>query len=178
MQMLLLKYYLPYAVKAAGDCCFPSAVLPTLCRIISPILCFLPCVFPPLCCVFSSMLAGCFVFPLLFHPQVLCCLPYAVFSTCTGQQSQYIPEVVVGRRRAVGVLGGGKGGVGQLGEGVQAGSVYRQPGTEVDKSRHIWREPSKWKGTQRGARRGVRGARGTVGDAPCIYVTQCVCQGD
>ncbi len=78
--------------------------------------------------------------------------------------SQYIPEVVVVRRGAVGVLEGGiKGGVGQLGEGVQTGSVYRQPGTEVDNSRHIWREPSKWKGTQRGARRGARGSKGTKG---------------
>jgi hypothetical protein len=64
------------------------------------------------------------------------------------------------------------GGVGQLGEGVQMGSVYRQPETEVDKSRHIWREPSKWKGTQKGA------GKGSKGDAPCIYVTQCVCQSD
>ncbi len=62
--------------------------------------------------------------------------------------------------------------MGQLGGGVQAGSVYRQPGTEVDKSRHIWMEPSKWEGTQRGARRGARGAEG---DAPCIYANaMCV----
>ncbi len=47
--------------------------------------------------------------------------------------------------------------MGQLGEGVQTGSVYRQPGTEVDNSRHIWREPSKWKGTQGGASKGNRG---------------------
>jgi hypothetical protein len=74
------------------------------------------------------------------------------------------------------------GGVGQLGEGVQTGSVYRQSGTEVDKSRHIWREPSKWKGTQRGASKGVQGEQGEQGgmrhvyiDAPCIYVNaMCV----
>jgi hypothetical protein len=62
--------------------------------------------------------------------------------------------------------------VGQLGEGVQTGSVYRQPGTEVDNSRHIWREPSKWKGTQRGASKGCKGSKG---NAPCIYVNvMCV----
>ncbi len=57
----------------------------------------------------------------------------------------------------------GKGGVDQLGEGVQTGSVYRQPGTEVDKPRHIWREPSKWKGTQRGASKGCNGSKGNKG---------------
>ncbi len=69
----------------------------------------------------------------------------------------------------------GKGGVDQLGEGLQTGSVYRKPGTEVYKSRHIWREPSKWKGTQRGASKGCNGRRGTKGNAPCIYVNaMCV----
>ncbi len=69
----------------------------------------------------------------------------------------------------------GKGGVDQLGEGVQMGSVYRQPGTEVDNSRHIWREPSKWKGTQRGASKGCQGSKGNKGDAPCTYVNaMCV----
>ncbi len=48
----------------------------------------------------------------------------------------------------------GGGGVGQLGEGVQMGSVYKQPEREEDNSCHIWREPSKWKGTQRGASKG------------------------
>ena len=65
------------------------------------------------------------------------------------------------------------GGVGQLGEGEQMGSVYKQPEREVDDSCHIWREPSKWKGTQRGDKRelagGARGARGARGIAPCIY---------
>jgi hypothetical protein len=78
-------------------------------------------------------------------------------------ESQYSPEVVVVRRGAVGVLGGGKGEVDQLGEGVQTVSVYRQPGNEVDKSRHIWREPSKWKGTQRGASKGCNGSKGNKG---------------
>ena len=54
----------------------------------------------------------------------------------------------------------------------QTGSVYKQPEREVDDSCHNWREPSKWKGTQRGDKgelaKGARGARGT---APCIYVT-------
>jgi hypothetical protein len=64
------------------------------------------------------------------------------------------------------------GGVGQLGEGEQMGSVYKQPEREVDNSCRNWREPSKWKGTQRGDKgelaEGARGARGIV---PCIYVT-------
>ncbi len=49
------------------------------------------------------------------------------------------------------------GGVGQLGEGVQTGSVYKQPERKEDNSCHIWREPSKWKGTQRGASKGSKG---------------------
>jgi hypothetical protein len=49
------------------------------------------------------------------------------------------------------------GGVGQLDEGVQTGSVYKQPEREEDNSCHIWREPSKWKGTQRGASKGSKG---------------------
>ncbi len=44
------------------------------------------------------------------------------------------------------------------------GSVYKQPEREVDDSCHNWREPSKWKGTQRGDKgelvRGVRGSKG------------------
>ena len=44
------------------------------------------------------------------------------------------------------------------------GSVYKQPEREVDDSCHNWREPSKWKGTQRGDKgelaRGARGAKG------------------
>ncbi len=53
-----------------------------------------------------------------------------------------------------------EGGVGQLGEGVQTGSVYKQPEREEDNSCHIWREPSKWKGTQRGASKGSEGSKG------------------
>ncbi len=52
---------------------------------------------------------------------------------------------------------GGGGGVSQLGEGVQTGSVYKQPEREEDDSCHIWREPSKWKGIQRGASKGSKG---------------------
>ncbi len=58
------------------------------------------------------------------------------------------------------------GRVGQLGEGEQMGSVYKQPEREVDGSYHNWRVPSKWKGTQRGGKGEL--ARGI---APCIYVT-------
>jgi hypothetical protein len=76
-------------------------------------------------------------------------------------KSQYIPEVVVVRRGAVGVLGRGRG-VGQLGEGVQVGSVYKQPEREEDNSCHIWREPSKWKGIQRGASKGSKGSKGEM----------------
>jgi hypothetical protein len=62
--------------------------------------------------------------------------------------------------------------VGQLGEGEQMGSVYKQPEREVDDSCHNWREPSRWKGIQRGDKGGLaRGARGAMGIAPCIYVT-------
>jgi hypothetical protein len=72
-----------------------------------------------------------------------------------------------------GSWGSGKreGGVGQLGEGVQMGSVYKQPERKEDNSCHIWREPSKWKGTQRGGKGELAGgARGVRGIAPCIYV--------
>jgi hypothetical protein len=67
-------------------------------------------------------------------------------------------------------------GMGQLGEGEQMGSVYKQPEREEDDSCHIWREPSKWKGTQGGSKRELaRGARGARGIAPCIYVNvMCV----
>jgi hypothetical protein len=64
------------------------------------------------------------------------------------------------------------GGVDRLGEGEQMGSVYKQPEREEDDSCHNWREPSKWKGTQRGGKGGLaERARGARGIAPCIYVT-------
>ena len=53
----------------------------------------------------------------------------------------------------------GGGGVGQLGKGIQTGSVYKQPEREEDNSCHIWREPSKWKGKQ-----GEQGEQGEQGD--------------
>jgi hypothetical protein len=53
---------------------------------------------------------------------------------------------------------------GSTGWGVQAGSVYKQPEEKKGSSCHIWREPSKWKGTQRGKKgeltEGARKARG------------------
>ncbi len=62
--------------------------------------------------------------------------------------------------------------MGQLGDGEQMGSVYKQPERDVDDSCHNWRVPSKWKGTQRGDKGELaRGARGARGIAPCIYVT-------
>jgi hypothetical protein len=56
------------------------------------------------------------------------------------------------------------------------GSVYKQSEREVDDSCHIWREPSKWKGTQREDKGELAGgARGARGIAPCIYVNMvCV----
>ncbi len=64
------------------------------------------------------------------------------------------------------------GGVGQLGEGEQTGSVYKQPEREVDDSCHNWREPSKWIRGTKGRQRGDKGEpeRGARGTAPCIYV--------
>ncbi len=49
------------------------------------------------------------------------------------------------------------GRVGQLGEGEQMGSVYKQPEREEDDSYHNWRVPSKWKGTERGVGKGSKG---------------------
>ncbi len=64
------------------------------------------------------------------------------------------------------------GGVGQLGEGDQMGSVYKHPEREVDNSCHNWRVPSKWKGTQRGGKGELsKRSKGSKGNAPCIYVT-------
>ncbi len=70
-------------------------------------------------------------------------------------KSRNIPEVVVVRRGAGGVLGIGEGGSAGCRVG-QTGTVYKQPEREVDDSYHNWRVPSKWKGTQRGTRRGAR----------------------
>jgi hypothetical protein len=67
------------------------------------------------------------------------------------------------------------GGMGQLGEGGQMGSVYKQPEREEDDSCHIGREPSKWKGTQRGKQRGVcRGSKGSKGNC-AIYICKREC---
>ncbi len=83
-------------------------------------------------------------------------------------KSQYIPEVVVVRRGATGVRGAGRGGGGSTGWKVQTGSVYKQPEKKEGRSCHIWREPSKWKGTQRGKKGELAGgARGARGIAPC-----------
>ncbi len=83
-------------------------------------------------------------------------------------KSQYIPEVVVVRRGAIGVWGAGKGG-GSTGWGVKSGSVHKQPEERKGSSCHIWREPSKWKGTRKGKKGGLtEGARGARGIAPSI----------
>ncbi len=52
----------------------------------------------------------------------------------------------------------------------QTGSVYKQPEREVDDSCHNWRVPSKWKGTQVGAKGNQQGVREARGNAPCIYI--------
>ncbi len=59
----------------------------------------------------------------------------------------------------------GKGGTvgGRVG---QVGSVYKQPETEVGDSCHSWRVPSKWKGTQRGA----KGSKGNC----AMYICNCI----
>ncbi len=81
-------------------------------------------------------------------------------------KSQNIPEVVVVRRGAGGVLGIWEGWVNWV-KGSKWGSVYKQPEREVDDSCHNWRVPSKWKGTQRGDKGELaRGARGAKGIAP------------
>jgi hypothetical protein len=69
------------------------------------------------------------------------------------------------------------GGVGQLGEGVQTGSVYKQPERKEDNSCHIWREPSKWKGTQRGASKGSKGSKGNKGKCAMYIRKRDVCAG-
>jgi hypothetical protein len=50
------------------------------------------------------------------------------------------------------------------------GSVYKQPEREVDDSYHNWRVPSKYKGTQRGAKENQQGVGKANGNVPCIYV--------
>jgi hypothetical protein len=57
-------------------------------------------------------------------------------------KSRNIPEVILVRCGAVGVLGIWREGVGWVRVG-QMGSVYKQPETEVDNSCHSWRVPSK-----------------------------------
>ena len=69
---------------------------------------------------------------------------------------------------------GNLGRVGQLGEEGQMGSVYKQPEREVDDSCHNWREPSKWKGTQRGRKGELTRGDKSKGNAPCIVV-HCNC---
>ncbi len=67
-------------------------------------------------------------------------------------------------------------GMGQLGEGEQMGSVYKQPEREEDDSCHIWREPSKWKGTQGGKQRGIsRGSKGSKGNCAMYICERDVC---
>ncbi len=86
---------------------------------------------------------------------------------CAGYRE---PAYSRGRRCGVtGVWGAGEGG-GSTGWKVQTGSVYKQPERKEGSSCHIWREPSKWKGTQRGKKGELAGgARGAKGIAPCIY---------
>jgi hypothetical protein len=55
--------------------------------------------------------------------------------TVPDNKSRNIPEFVLVRRWAVGVLGIWRGGVGWVRVG-QMGSVYKQPETEVDDSCH------------------------------------------
>jgi hypothetical protein len=67
-------------------------------------------------------------------------------------------------------------GMGQLGEGEQMGSVYKQPEREEDDSCHIWKEPSKWKGTQGGEQRGIsKGSKGSEGNCAVYICKRDVC---
>jgi hypothetical protein len=67
-------------------------------------------------------------------------------------------------------------GMGQLGEGEQMGSVYKQPEREEDDSCHIWREPSKWKGTQGEKQRGIgKGSKGSEGNCAVYICKHDVC---
>ncbi len=68
---------------------------------------------------------------------------------------------------------GNLGREGQLGEGEQMGSVYKQPEREVDDSCHNWRVPSKWKGTQRGGKGELsKGSKGSKGSC-AMYICNC-----
>ncbi len=70
-------------------------------------------------------------------------------------------------------------GMGQQGEGEQMGSVYKQPEREKDDSCHIWREPSKWKGTKGGKQRGIsgesKGSKGSGGNCAVYICERDVC---
>ncbi len=94
-------------------------------------------------------------------------------------KSRNIPEVVVVRRRAGGVLGIWEGWVNWWRVG-QTGSVYKQPEREVDDSCHNWRGQVS-RGGCKGNTKGYKGtkARGRKanGNAPCIYVIVCTCNG-
>jgi hypothetical protein len=90
-------------------------------------------------------------------------------------KSQYIPEVVVVRRGAVGVLGRGRGGWVNWVKGYKRGQFT----SNLRGRRTI---PVTSGGSQVSGRghkgelaRGAREARGTRGNAPCVYVnTMCV----
>ncbi len=99
-------------------------------------------------------------------------------NSCTGQQSQYIPEVVVVRRGAVGVLGGGKGGWVNWVKGYKRGQFTDNLGPR-------WTNPVTSGGSQvsgrghKGELEGVQGEQGEQGRMRHVYMlTQCVCQSD
>ncbi len=63
-------------------------------------------------------------------------------------------------------------GGGSTGWRVQTGSVYKQPEKKKGGSCHIWREPSKWKRTQRGKKGELAGgARGAKGNCAMYMLT-------
>ncbi len=70
------------------------------------------------------------------------CIIFMSIVHVPDSKSRNIPEVVVVRRGAAGVLGIWKGWVNWV-KGEQTGSVYKQPEREVDNSCHSWRVPSK-----------------------------------